>query len=145
MPRFARNTPGTPARCRGTPVSAARDHWLTSAIVARWHRHKAILAYLQSNDLPNTYNALREELGEDFCDDETVQKYVGLMERKWTTVLRLQKKVRVSSPSHLLLLLLILILLPSKERHIWRGRAGYGTGSGAANVLTSVSSRNPEH
>lgn len=39
---------------------------------------------------------LREELqaGDDFLDDQKMKKYEGLMEKKWTSVVRLQKKVR---------------------------------------------------
>ncbi|RPA74497.1 nuclear distribution protein nudF [Ascobolus immersus RN42] len=56
--------------------------------------HKSILAYLQSSGLTNTVACLREEL--DFVeppDDATLKKYEGLLEKKWTTVLRLQKKI----------------------------------------------------
>lgn len=56
--------------------------------------HKAIIAYLSSNDLPNTAEALRQELdlGESF-DATTSKKYEGLLEKKWTSVVRLQKKI----------------------------------------------------
>lgn len=57
-------------------------------------RHKAIVAYLSSANFPNSAAALREELGEDNkLDDATVKKYEGLLEKKWTSVVRLQKKV----------------------------------------------------
>ena len=57
-------------------------------------RHKAIIAYLSSTDHPNSAAALREELdiGDSF-DDATRKKYEGLLEKKWTSVVRLQKKV----------------------------------------------------
>ncbi|KAI1189340.1 WD domain-containing protein [Nemania serpens] len=56
--------------------------------------HKAIIAYLVSNSLPNTAAALRTELdlGDTF-DDTTAKKYEGLLEKKWTSVVRLQKKI----------------------------------------------------
>lgn len=59
-------------------------------------RHKSIIAYLSANNLQNTAAALREELGlsEETLDAGTVKKYEGLLEKKWTSVVRLQKKVR---------------------------------------------------
>jgi platelet-activating factor acetylhydrolase IB subunit alpha len=58
-------------------------------------RHKAIIAYLSSINLPSSASALREELaiGDGF-DEATSKKYEGLLEKKWTSVVRLQKKVR---------------------------------------------------
>ena len=66
------------------------DHKLT------WcSRHKAIIAYLAANGLTSTVSALRQELGvgEDVFDASTAKKYEGLLEKKWTSVVRLQKKV----------------------------------------------------
>lgn len=56
--------------------------------------HKAIIAYLTSVKLPESAAALRQELeiGDTF-DDATSKKYEGLLEKKWTSVVRLQKKV----------------------------------------------------
>ena len=56
--------------------------------------HKSIIAYLSSVRLSNSAAALREELsiGDSF-DDATSKKYEGLLEKKWTSVVRLQKKV----------------------------------------------------
>ena len=61
-------------------------------------RHKAIIAYLTSINLSNSAAALREELsiGDGF-DESTSKKYEGLLEKKWTSVVRLQKKARVWS------------------------------------------------
>lgn len=58
-------------------------------------RHKSILAYFSSSGLPNSCAALREELGvgDEFLDVEKMKKYEGLLEKKWTSVVRLQKKV----------------------------------------------------
>lgn len=55
-----------------------------------------MIAYLSANNLQNTAAALREELGlsEETLDPNTVKKYEGLLEKKWTSVVRLQKKVR---------------------------------------------------
>ncbi|KAL7273193.1 Lissencephaly-1 [Rhizina undulata] len=57
--------------------------------------HKSILAYFSSSGLPNACAALREELGvgDEFLDDGTMKKYEGLLEKKWTSVVRLQKKI----------------------------------------------------
>ncbi|KAI0196953.1 WD domain-containing protein [Astrocystis sublimbata] len=56
--------------------------------------HKAIIAYLASNDLPDAAAALRTELNlGDTFDDATAKKYEGLLEKKWTSVVRLQKKI----------------------------------------------------
>ncbi|KAJ0124802.1 hypothetical protein J7T55_006143 [Diaporthe amygdali] len=56
---------------------------------------QSIIAYLSANDLPGTAAALRQELdlGEDVLDNNTVKKYEGLLEKKWTSVVRLQKKI----------------------------------------------------
>ncbi|KAF2812429.1 platelet-activating factor acetylhydrolase IB alpha subunit [Mytilinidion resinicola] len=56
--------------------------------------HKALIAYLSSANLPSTAAALREELsiGDSF-DDATRKKYEGILEKKWTSVVRLQKRI----------------------------------------------------
>ncbi|KAH9207651.1 WD40-repeat-containing domain protein [Leptodontidium sp. 2 PMI_412] len=57
--------------------------------------HKSIIAYLSANSLPNTAAVLRTELGlgEDVFDATTATKYETLLEKKWTSVIRLQKKI----------------------------------------------------
>ncbi|KAH7320271.1 WD40-repeat-containing domain protein [Stachybotrys elegans] len=57
--------------------------------------HKSIIAYLAANGLPSTAAALRAELnlGEETFDAETAKKYETLLEKKWTSVVRLQKKI----------------------------------------------------
>ncbi|TKX18226.1 nuclear distribution protein PAC1 [Elsinoe australis] len=56
--------------------------------------HKSLIAYLTAANLPNTAATLREELGiGDNFDDATRKKYEGLLEKKWTSVVRLQKKI----------------------------------------------------
>ena len=57
-------------------------------------RHKSMIAYLSSSNLPKSAAALREEIniGDGF-DEATSKKYEGLLEKKWTSVVRLQKKV----------------------------------------------------
>lgn len=68
----------------------------TSAYISSdlYTSHKSIIAYLSSVKLSNSAAALREELsiGDSF-DDATSKKYEGLLEKKWTSVVRLQKKV----------------------------------------------------
>ncbi|KAI0156350.1 WD domain-containing protein [Xylariaceae sp. FL1272] len=56
--------------------------------------HKAMIAYMVTVGLPQTAAAMRQELelGDSF-DDETAKKYAGLLEKKWTSVVRLQKKI----------------------------------------------------
>lgn len=57
--------------------------------------HKAIAAYLVHSGHSKTIEAFREETerGQELITDETCTKYVGLLEKKWTSVVRLQKKV----------------------------------------------------
>lgn len=63
-----------------------------------------MIAYLTSMNLTATASTLRQELdiGDSF-DDATSKKYEGLLEKKWTSVVRLQKKVYLESPLSLLL------------------------------------------
>ncbi|KAJ5976261.1 Nuclear distribution protein nudF 1 [Penicillium waksmanii] len=56
--------------------------------------HKSIIAYLASANLTQSSAALREELGDSITvDDTTLKKYEGLLEKKWTSIVRLQKKI----------------------------------------------------
>ncbi|GAP90554.2 putative nuclear distribution protein pac-1a [Rosellinia necatrix] len=57
--------------------------------------HKAMFAYLAANKLTATAAALRIELNvdEDEFNSDTTEKYKALLERKWTSVVRLQKKI----------------------------------------------------
>ena len=57
-------------------------------------RHKSIIAYLSSINASRSCEALREELQVDNSfDDALCRKYEGLLEKKWTGIARLQKKV----------------------------------------------------
>ena len=60
--------------------------------------NKAILAYLGTINAPKTAEAFREEgkIPPSF-DDATRKKYEGLLEKKWTSVVRLQKKVAIET------------------------------------------------
>ncbi|CAI7644930.1 unnamed protein product [Penicillium bialowiezense] len=55
--------------------------------------HKSLIAYLSSINIEST-KILQDELsvGENF-DDVTRAKYEGILERKWTSVMRLQKRI----------------------------------------------------
>ncbi|KAG8741303.1 phosphatidylinositol kinase- protein kinase tor1 [Ceratobasidium sp. 414] len=55
--------------------------------------HKSILDYLHSSGLTRSYEALLEETGCTFTPDPKA-RHAGLLEKKWTSVIRLQKKVR---------------------------------------------------
>jgi hypothetical protein len=55
--------------------------------------HKAILDYLNACGYNEAFMALKSESeNQDFIPDGK-QKYAGLLEKKWTSVIRLQKKV----------------------------------------------------
>ena len=56
-------------------------------------RHKAIVAYLTSINHLESAARLKEDLNlsSDF-DEATSKKYEGILEKKWTGVVRLQKK-----------------------------------------------------
>ncbi|KAF2089519.1 platelet-activating factor acetylhydrolase IB alpha subunit [Saccharata proteae CBS 121410] len=56
--------------------------------------HKAIVAYVSGRVEPEFAQGLRDQLGvDDSFDDATRKKYEGLLEKKWTSVVRLQKKI----------------------------------------------------
>ena len=56
--------------------------------------HKSIIAYLTAIKLPASAASVREELGVgDGFDEATSKRYEGVLEKKWTSVVRLQKKV----------------------------------------------------
>ncbi|GAB1191722.1 Nuclear distribution protein nudF [Aspergillus pseudonomiae] len=57
--------------------------------------HKSMIAYLVASDLPDTAAALRREvnLSEDAFDPTTAKRYEGMLEKKWTSIARLQKKI----------------------------------------------------
>jgi len=70
-------------------------------------RHRAILSYLASSNLQSSYNVMKNELssaeGADTnssrgVNGEDDQRYKGLLEKKWTSVIRLQKKVGQTTP-----------------------------------------------
>jgi len=56
-------------------------------------RHKAILDYLHSNGYTTAFDSLKTEAKQEDFSPDPKQKYAGLLEKKWTSVIRLQKKV----------------------------------------------------
>ena len=57
-------------------------------------RHKSILEYLHTQNFTEAFNALQAEANVDYTPDPK-SKYSQLLEKKWTSVIRLQKKVRL--------------------------------------------------
>lgn len=94
-----------------TPLNASNGAFAIEqairGVVGLWHayeylscpltqrRHKSIISYLEANNLTSGASALRTELGleADSFDVATTKKYESLLEKKWTSVVRLQKKV----------------------------------------------------
>ncbi|KAG6851276.1 protein with putative role during mitosis [Arthromyces matolae] len=54
--------------------------------------HKSMLDYLHANNFINAFNALKAEAATQYTPDPKA-KYAGLLEKKWTSVIRLQKKI----------------------------------------------------
>ena len=52
-----------------------------------------MLEYLHTNNFTSVYNALKEEASVSEYTPDPKTKYAGLLEKKWTSVIRLQKKV----------------------------------------------------
>lgn len=57
-------------------------------------RHRSILDYLYTSGLRTSYDALKRETGLDEFQVDPKGRQAGLLEKKWTSVIRLQKKVR---------------------------------------------------
>ncbi|KAK3046734.1 Lissencephaly-1 [Extremus antarcticus] len=57
--------------------------------------HKALIAYLNSTGYTQSAQTIRDELNipESSFDAATAKRYEGLLEKKWTSVVRLQKKI----------------------------------------------------
>lgn len=58
--------------------------------------HKSILDYFHAQGMMDSYNALLNDSNVEFVP-EPKTKYSGLLEKKWTSVIRLQKKVCLSA------------------------------------------------
>jgi platelet-activating factor acetylhydrolase IB subunit alpha len=57
-------------------------------------RHKSMLEYLHANNFTDAFNALKADTNIDY-NPEPKSKYAGLLEKKWTSVIRLQKKALI--------------------------------------------------
>jgi len=51
-----------------------------------------MLEYLHASNFTAAYNALKADARSEYTPDPKA-KYAGLLEKKWTSVIRLQKKV----------------------------------------------------
>jgi platelet-activating factor acetylhydrolase IB subunit alpha len=58
--------------------------------------NKAIADYMLSNGYNDTLDAFKRETD---MPGDVDKKYAGLLEKKWTSVIRLQKKVSVAWPA----------------------------------------------
>lgn len=56
-----------------------------------------MLEYLHANNFLGAYNALKQDSSIEYTPDPKA-KYAGLLEKKWTSVIRLQKKVSCTRP-----------------------------------------------
>ncbi len=56
--------------------------------------HRSILEYLYANNFTAAYHSFKADAGSEYAPDPKA-KYAGLLEKKWTSVIRLQKKVRL--------------------------------------------------
>lgn len=58
------------------------------------YRHKSLLEYLHVSGLQETFETLKREAQLDSYEPDGKSKYAGLLEKKWLSTIRLQKKVR---------------------------------------------------
>lgn len=77
--------------------------------------HKSMLDYLKTNELSESYDVLMRETGQDGFVPDPKAKYAGLLEKKWTSVVRLQKKI-MEMESHMAQLQEELAAAPSAKR-----------------------------
>ena len=56
-----------------------------------------MLDYLHTMGFSEAFDAMKRQTGLEYVDDGK-QKYSGVLEKKWTSVLRLQKKVQSNMP-----------------------------------------------
>ncbi|KIL69868.1 hypothetical protein M378DRAFT_157107 [Amanita muscaria Koide BX008] len=54
--------------------------------------HRSMLEYLYANNFTAAYHAFKADAGTEYTPDPKA-KYAGLLEKKWTSVIRLQKKI----------------------------------------------------
>jgi len=60
-------------------------------VVTTEHRHRAILDYLFANNFTDSFYSFKADTGIDYSPDPASQSR-AILEKKWTTVIRLQKK-----------------------------------------------------
>ncbi|OBZ65764.1 Nuclear distribution protein PAC1 [Grifola frondosa] len=75
----------------GNLIATPRSHDVDALGAAKGGIHKSILEYLHSNNFTDAFNALNADTDLDYSPDPKA-KYAGLLEKKWTSVIRLQKK-----------------------------------------------------
>lgn len=71
-------------------------------------RNKAIADYLSSNSYHNALEGLKKDAD---MPGEVENKYGGLLEKKWTSVIRLQKKVVNTHNSTIIFQMIIILLI----------------------------------
>lgn len=56
-------------------------------------RHKSMLDYFQRSGFSEAFEALKKDANQESFTVDAKARYVGLLEKKWTGVVRLQKRV----------------------------------------------------
>lgn len=87
---------GRPSRVilRSTQLTDDNNFCPSVYLALALSRHKAILDYLSASGFNESFQALRKESRNQDFTPGPQQKSTGLLEKKWTSVIRLQKKVR---------------------------------------------------
>lgn len=75
-------------------------------------RNKAIADYLSANGYQDALEAFKKEAD---MPGEVERKYGGLLEKKWTSVIRLQKKVILIS--FFIIIIIYLIFFSNSQNH----------------------------
>ena len=60
----------------------------------RLARHKSIMEYFHAQGFSDSLATFKREVVSEYEPGEPKSKYVNLIEKKWVSVIRLQKKVR---------------------------------------------------
>ncbi|KAF0030477.1 hypothetical protein F2P81_017208 [Scophthalmus maximus] len=88
---FYQLIPPSPAHTSPSPWCCHNDNEMNSDR-AENQGNRAIADYLRSNGYEEAYSTFKKEAELD-NNEELDKKYAGLLEKKWTSVIRLQKKV----------------------------------------------------
>lgn len=64
-----------------------------AALADLFDRHKSMLDYFQRSGYVESFESLKREANQDNFVIDSKARYVGLLEKKWTGVVRLQKRV----------------------------------------------------